>query len=205
MENNDILKDSIADLSKNNFDDSVIKDNKLCFVIGDNLYRVRMPNQGEQSLAEHKRNLAQLEYFKQEGCITKNQLLIQLKNSGIIDIEKLEEDKENLIKELKKQWFMLATKSSDDKNKISEYSTQISKIQETLQSLSIDIATHLSPCLESRLEKFYIEYITYVCTEQRVGEDWKRLWNTYEEFNQGDGGLGNKAIAYMTWLLLNHR
>jgi hypothetical protein len=203
MENKDILSESIADLSKNNFDDSVIKDNKLCFIIDEALYRVRMPNQGEQAITEQKRNLKQLEFLNQEGCITKTQLLAQLKNSGIVDIEKLEDAKESLTKELKKFWFMLATKDSGDKIKLEEYSEKIKKIQETLQGLAIDISTYLSPSLESRLEKFYLEYLTTICTEQRVGEEWKRVWNSYDEFNQADASLSNKAIAYQTWLLLN--
>lgn len=205
MENKDILSESISDLSKNNFDDSVIKDNKLCFIIDEALYRVRMPNQGEQAVTEQKRNLKQLEFLNQEGCITKTQLLAQLKNSGVVDIEKLEDAKESLTKELKKFWFMLATKDSGDKIKLEEYSEKIKKIQESLQGLSIDISTYLSPSLESRLEKFYLEYITTTCTEQKVGEEWKRVWNSYDEFNQADASLANKAIAYMTWLLLNRR
>jgi hypothetical protein len=64
MENKEILTESVSELSKNNFDTSLISDNKLCFVIDEALYRVRMPNQGEQSLTEHKRNLMQLEYLR---------------------------------------------------------------------------------------------------------------------------------------------
>jgi hypothetical protein len=205
MEDKEILEESISDLEKSNFDDSLIKDNKSCFVVGDSLYRVRMPSQGEQSLTEHKRNLMQLEYLKQEGCITKTQLLAQLKNSGIVDIEKLDEARENLTKDLKKFWFLLATKDSEDKLKILEYSEQISKIQNNLQKLAIDISTYLNPCLESRLEKFYIEFITSLCTEQRIGEEWKKVWNTFDEFSNNDTTLSNKSIVYMTWLMLNRK
>jgi ATP-dependent Clp protease ATP-binding subunit ClpA len=205
MENKEILIDSIAELSKNNFDDSLIKDNKICFVIDEKLYRVRMPNQGEQSITEHQRDLIQLEYMKQEGCVTKGQLIARLKENNVVDIEKLEETREFLSKELKQVWFMLATKDSADKNKISEYSDKITKIQENLQSLSIDISTYLRPSLDSRLEKFYLEYLTTLCTEQRIEEEWKRVWNTFEEFNQSDSSLSNKAIAYTSWLLLNRR
>jgi hypothetical protein len=205
MDNKEILTDSIAELSKNNFDDSLIKDNKICFVIDEKLYRVRMPNQGEQSLTEHQRNLSQLEYMKQEGCITKSQLIAKLKESDVVDIEKLEETRESLTKELKKFWFMLATKDSADKNKISEYSDKILKIQQTLQQLAMDIATYLSPSLESRLEKFYLEYLTSVCTEKQEGNEWKRIWKSLEEFNNADTVLTNKSVASLTWLLLNRR
>ncbi len=205
MENKEILNESVADLTKGNFDNSLILDNKICFMVNDNLYRVRMPNQGEQSLAEHKRNLMQLDYLKQEGCITKSQLIAQLKQGGVIDIERLEETREYLTKELKKFWFMLATKDSTDKNKISEYSEKITQIQDNLQDLSLDMATYLSPCLESRLEKFYIEYLTSVCTEERFNDEWKSIWNNFDEFIKADTLLTNKAIANMTWLLLNRR
>ncbi len=205
MDNKEILTDSIAELSKNNFDDSLIKDNKICFVIDEKLYRVRMPNQGEQSLTEHQRNLSQLEYLKQEGWITKSQLIAQLKENNVVDIEKLEETRESLTKELKKFWFMLATKDSADKNKISEYSDKILKIQITLQQLAMDIATYLTPALESWLEKFYIEYLTIICTEKQEGNEWKRIWNSLKEFNGADTVLTNKSVASMTWLLLNRR
>jgi hypothetical protein len=205
MDNQEILKNSISDLSNNNFDDSLIKDNKICFVLDEVLYRVRMPNQGEQSITEHQKNLIQLEYMKQDGCITKKQLIVKLKENNVIDIEKLEETRELLTKELKKFWFMLATKDSTDKNKISEYSDKIIKIQDMLQQLAMDIATYLSPSLESRLEKFYLEYLTSICTEKQCTNEWKKVWNNLEDFNKADTSLTNKAIANLTWLLLNRR
>lgn len=205
MEANEILNESIADLSKNNFDDSLIKDNKIVFVLNELLYRVRMPNQGEQSLTEHNRNLIQLEYMKQEGCVTKKQIIAQLKENNVVDIDQLEETRELLTKELKRFWILLATKDSAEKSKIVEYSKNITKIQTSLQQLAMDIATYLSPALESRLEKFYLEYLTCLCAEQKVGNEWTRIWNNLEEFNKADTSLTNKAIANVTWLLLNRR
>lgn len=202
MEN---VNESMDDLAKNNFDDSIIKDNKIVFVLDEKLYRVRMPNQGEQSLTEHKRNLVQLEYMKQEGCITKKQLITQLRESKVVDIEQLEESKETLTKELKKFWFLLATKDSAEKAKITEYSEQITKIQENLQQLAMDISTYLSPSLESRLEKFYLEHITCLCAEKQEENEWKPIWKDLEEFNKSDTNLTNKAVASATWLLLNRR
>jgi hypothetical protein len=204
MEKIDILNESLTHLEQNNFDDSLIKDNKLPFIVEEKMYRVRMPNQGEQSLTEHQKNLAQLEYLKQPGCITKNQLIAQLKETGVVDIQKLEDEREVLTKELKKYWFLLATKDSSDKNKISEYSTKILKFQEMLKNLSMDISTFLSPSLESRLESFYVKYLAYLCTEKLDNGNWVKVWELFEDFNKDDK-LGNQAIASTTWLLLNRR
>lgn len=203
MEHKQILNESIETLTNGNFDPSLIIDNKLCFSNGEKFYRTRMPNQGEQSLAEHKRNLIQLEYLKQEGCITKTQLIEQLKNDKVFDILDAEKHKEELMQELKVYWFNLATKDSMDKKKIMEYSEKIKDIQNTLQKQAIDIATYLTPCLESRIEKYYIEYLTSLCTEQKTDKDWVRAFENYESFNNTDASLSGKAIANMTWLLLN--
>jgi len=205
MDSKETLNESFEDLSKENFDISLISDNKMCFEANDLLYRVRMPNQGEQSLVEHKRDLMQLEYMKQEGCITKKQLIAQLKTNKVIDIELFEETKATLTKELKKYWFMLATKDSTDNTRITEYSDKIVKIQDKLQDLALEISTYTAPCLENRLEKFYVEFMTYLCTEQRVGEEWKKVWNSFDEFIQADTSLTNKAVAHQTWLLINRK
>jgi hypothetical protein len=205
MDTKDILNESLADLAKNNFDDSLIKDNKLCFILDEKLFRVRMPTQGEQSLTEQRRNLAQLEYVKQDGCITKSQLIKQLKENKVVDIEALESTKEDLTKDLKKYWFLLATKDSGDKAKLEEYSEKISKIQTALQNIAMDIATYLCPSLESRLEKFYIEYMTSLCAEEQIKDKWVKIWETFDDFNSTNSPLTNKATTSMTWLLLNRR
>lgn len=202
---NELLNISLDELSNNIFDDSLIKDNKICFNIENDIYRVRMPNQGEQSIVEHQKNLKQLEYIRQEGCITKNNLIEQLRLNNVIDIKKFEEQKEELTKELKKYWLLLAQKLSDDNLKITEYSNKIAEIQDNLQKIAMEISTHLSPALESRLEKFYVEALTVLCTEKYDGEKWNRVWKNLDEFNQMDSILPNKAIVYMTWLLLNRR
>lgn len=205
MENKEILTESVSSLSEENFDTSTIIDNKLPFIVGESLYRVRMPNQGEQSFAENKRVLAQLEYLKQPGCITKKQLIEQLKESGVMDVQKLEENTQVLIKQLRQFWFILATKDSENKDRIDEYSKKIVEIQDNLKDLSLEISLAIAPCLESRLEKFYIEFLTNLCTEKRENDKWIRLWNTLDEFNKADTDLSNKAIASMTWLMLNRK
>jgi len=205
MENKEILTESISDISKDDFNTALIIDNKICFVIEESLYRVRMPNQGEQAFAESKRNLAQLEYLKQPGCITQKQLIQQLKESGVLDVKKLEENKEILLKKLKQYWFMLATKDSDNADKIAEYTQFIVDTQDALKEISLEIATTLSPCLESRLEKFFVEFMTNLCTEKKENDSWIPVWKTMDEFNKADSELTNRAVANMTWLLMNRK
>lgn len=203
--NLDILNESIKNLEASEFNSRIIQDNKIIFIYEDKSYRVRMPNQGEQVLADHKRNLMQLEYLNQEGCITRSQLVEKLKTSGILDMDKAEHDREILTTELKKLWYALATKSSESKSSIIEYSEKITAIQNELKKMAIETATYLIPCLESRLEKFTVEYLTFLCTDAQKEDVWVRAWNSYNEYLLVDTPLIDKASANLTWMLLNRR
>jgi len=207
MENKEqqLLTDSIRDLEMNDFSNGIVQDNKLVFIVADKTYRVRMPIQSEQAMVDNKKNMAQLEYLRQEGCITRKQLTQQLKNVGVFDVDKAEESREQLTKELKQMWFILATKSSDNKMSIEDCSAKIVKIQNELKNIAIEVATQLAPSLESRLEKFTIEYLTLLCTDVQVDGKWNRVWNTMEDFQKEDSGLTERASANITWMLLNKR
>ena len=207
MENKEqqLLTDSIRDLEMNDFSNGIVQDNKLVFIAADKTYRVRMPIQSEQALVDNKKNIAQLYYLKQEGCITRKQLTQQLKNVGVFDVDKAEETREQLTKELKQMWLILATKSSDNKMSIEECSAKIIKIQNELKNIAIEVATQLAPSLESRLEKFTIEYLTLLCTDVQVEGKWVRAWATMEDFQKEDSSLTERAPANVTWLMLNKR
>jgi len=206
MENKEqILSESIKNLELNNYNAGIIQDNKLVFIVDDKNYRVRMPIQSEQFLIDHKKNLTQLEYLSQEGCITKKQLILHLKETGVLDIEQIEERKNLLIQELKQLWFILATKSSVEKKRIEEYKEKINKIQDELKNIAIEIGTQLSPSLESRLEKFIVEYTAFLCTDVQVDGKWIRAWESIEDFNKTDSSLTERASANVTWLLLSKR
>ena len=207
MENKEqqLLTDSIRDLEMNDFSNGIVQDNKLVFIAADKTYRVRMPIQSEQALVDNKKNIAQLDYLKQEGCITRKQLIQQLKNVGVFDVDKVEEAREQLTKELKQMWLILATKSSDNKMSIEECSAKIIKIQNELKNIAIEVATQLAPSLESRLEKFTIEYLTLLCSDSLVDGKWLRIWTTMDDFQKEDSSLTERCSANLTWLLLNKR
>lgn len=198
------LTDSLYDLEFNDFNNKIIQDNKIIFII-DKMYRVRIPTQGEQESIDHKCNLKQLEYSNQEGCISKNQLIKQLKAAGLFDVDIMEEEKEKFLKQLKQYRLLLATKSSDNKIQIDDLKNKINQTENKLKDLSIEMAFHLMPCLQSKLEKFIIEYTTFLVTEKLEGKEWIRVWETEEDFKKADSSLVERASVNVTWLLLNKR
>ncbi len=206
MEDIKLLNENITDLELSNYDTSLIQDNKLVFYIEPNVYRVRMPSQSEQALTEQKRNIQQLKCMQEEGCITKPQLIQKLKESNVLDVEKLEKEKDGLIKELKNLWYSLATQDSTNINSIDLLKSKINEVQDNIKLICLNISTYLTPSLENRLEKFYVEYLTMLCTEKQINDgSWEKLWKDFNEFEQSDSVLTNKAIVNMTWLLLNRK
>lgn len=205
MENKEILDESIYNLEQSNFNNAIIQDNKIIFIYGEKTYRVRTPIQSEQALMDNKRNLAQLEYMQQEGCITRKQLVAKLKSVGIFDLEDAENRRDILIRELKQLWFLLAPKSSENKVAIAELTKKIAEIETKLKELAIEISTHLSPCLENRLEKFTLEYLSFLCTDIQINGNWERAWKTIEDYQAEDNSLVDRATANLSWLLLNRK
>ncbi len=206
MDNEQLILESMNQLQTNYFNNRIVQDNKLVKIIGDKTYRVRMPIQSEQAIVDHQCNLVHLRYLKEEGCISKENLIKQIKEVGLFDIEKAEEQREELVRELKKYWNILATQSSDRKISIQECITKIASIEKDLQNIAVEIAKHLSPALESRLEKFRLEYLTFLCSDIKESKDtWVRVWNTYEDFQKEDNSFVETLAIEMTWLLLNKR
>ena len=203
MDKQKILNDSIQDLEVNNFNPGIIQDNKLVFVMNEKTYRVRMPIQSEQALCDHKRNLTQLEYLRSEGCITKKQLIRQLKENNVFDVEQVEIRRDELTKELKQVWLILVPQSSEKKTIISDLKDKIEKIQNELKSLAIELATQLAPSMESRLEKFTVEYLSFLCTDIFDGKEWKRVWETFEDYQKASSDLTDRCAGNLTWMLLS--
>jgi macrodomain Ter protein organizer (MatP/YcbG family) len=200
------MENSMEQLQLSYFNNRIIQDNKLIVIIEDKTYRVHMPIQSEQALVEHQCNLAHLKYLKEDGCISKEKLIKQIKEIGLFNIEESEAKRELLVKELKRYWNILATQSSDNKASIQECIDKLTKIEGELKQLAVEIAKHLAPALESRLDKVMVEYLTFLCSDvQEVDGKWIRVWNNFEDFQKADSSLVEKLAVEMMWLLLNKR
>ncbi len=200
------FNDTVENLEDNLLNSSLIKDNKLIFPIGTKLFRVRMPNQFEQSKAEEYRNEKTLNLISSGKCTTKKALIKMLKDSGVIDIEDLEEQKKKVTKQLETIWINLAVRFSTEVKSIEKFKEQEGKLKLQLKKLSLEISLHLIPSLETQQEKAYMECITSMCTDKCIGNDeWIENWETFEDYQKADPIITDSAITYMTWLLLNSR
>lgn len=186
-------------------DSSIIQDNKLNFFIESNLYRCRMPNQREKSEAEDRKNRLYVKLLQDGGYLTKKQLTKLLKEKQDIDIEALEEQKAKLYHELQDTYLTLAPKLSEETEIITALKEKIALIKSAYMKVAHEIVSYLNPCIEDRLEKEYVEYLTYLCTEQYKDETWSKVWVSYDDFQSKNSKLENKAVEHFVYLFINVR
>lgn len=200
------FNETVANLENNILNSSLIQDNKLIFPLENGLFRVRMPNQLEQSKAESYRNKKYIEMVSSGECATEEKLIANLKNSGVVDIGELRNQKEKITKELEDVYINLAVRLSTEKKAITTFKEQCTELSNKIKELSIKISEYLIPTLENQLEKVYMERITSLCTEKCAGKDnWIAIWEEFEDFQKADPKLTDSAMTYMTWLLLNSK
>lgn len=190
-------------------DSSLIQDNKILFTIDAVLYRVRMPSQREKTLAEDKKNRIYGELLEKGGYKTRKQLRQLLKQNNDIDIDQMEAEKNKIQDEIKNSLYMsLATKTSDDVETIESIKTKIETLRLQHIQMALEISTHLSASIEDRLEKEFIEYVAFLCTEKADDKEvdkWNPIWTSYDEFQNANTKVETKAIQHTVILLLNSR
>jgi len=194
------FKNTVFDIQKLSY---MIQDNKIPFNYNKECYQIRMPNQKERFDAEEYRSEKQVEFIQRKNCKTKEELRKILKENKIIDLDVLEKKAEKIKKQFKEIYLKLAPRFNDEKEKIQEDINKINDLQLELMKITQEISKHLSPSLEDRLEGVYLEYLTFQCTEKLVDKKWKRVWNTFEEWEKDNSLLATRARICMANLLFN--
>ena len=206
MNEQEMFNEAVENLEENLMNSSLIQDNKLLFPIGTKLYRVRMPNQSEQSQAETYRNKKYLELISSGSCTTEVKLIEMLKTSGVADVEELRNEKRKITKELEAIYVNLAVRYSSEEKTIEKFKVEAEALKNKLRNLSVAISELLIPSIETQIEKAYLEKITSLCTEKCVAENkWEAKWSSFEEFQKDDPKITDIATTYITWLLLNSK
>jgi len=202
------IKQLLLELDGDNFDQAIIQDNKIIFPYEKDLYRCKMPSQKIQSICEDDRNKYQINLLEEGGYKTRKQLKVILKEKQDIDIDALDKEKEEIKTKLKNAYLDLAQVPTDNKQKLKERRDKVQKVREELIESTIEICGYLDPCLEERVSKRYYEYVTYLCTEKQIPgkeEEWEKVWNSFEKFEEDETLLAYKGVQYLRTLLMSIR
>ncbi len=187
---------------------SLIQDNKIIFKFEDRLYRCRMPNQRERSQAEEQQEKCKTRLYKEGGYQNRNTLKKTLKDSGTVDIDVLEAEKLSLAQQLKDTWLDIAPLGDDQQEQINKLTLKFKELEDKHYNICIEISNYLSPCIEDRAEKVFVEYLTFSCTQglkSGEGDEWVSIWKSFSDFEKDDTYLPNKAVMILTHLILHTR
>ena len=199
------LTETLKDAQLNIDGKSLIQNNKFLFSYQNKNYSCRMPNQREQSEADQAQNIYKISLIKQEGTITKKQLIKVLKENQDIDIAELEKNKLKLQDELQTVYLELAVVPSDDTGKINQVTEKKKVVEEKFMQVSIEIVEMLAPCIEEQTKIQYFKYLAYLCTYQKIADkdEYEQTWKSFEEFENDSTGLSYKGVEGIQTLLLS--
>lgn len=186
--------------------EEMIKDNKIEFEYGDKTYRVRKPNYKEMKEVEAKKVEKQIELMSARNekgepvYLFEEELMKRYAEMGV-DLYKIESEMNLLHSQIEDLMLTLAvTKNDVEREKLKN---KIIELREKQGELAMKKADYLSISIEAQLQEFNIAYTTYIVLEVKEENEWKRVFNSFEEFSTTeDIGLITTAIYFVTHLLL---
>jgi hypothetical protein len=200
------IKEMLDELEIDSFNQSLIKDNKIIFLIDNMVYRCTMPTQKHLTLAEDLENRLKITMLQNNQYATRSKLKKILKENQNIDIDSLEEKREDVQKKLRHVLLDIANTLTEEDDKLDKLKKKKKNIEEELTEVIYEITDNLNPCIENQTQKKYYEYITHVCTEKQTGDDkWGLVWASLEEYENDNSKLAHTAVAYLQTLMINIR
>ncbi len=197
------LKAVLKEMDVSSANESMIQDNKCIFPYNDKIYRVRMPNQIEQTQAEEVQNKVKLRLTQEKGNRSRNQLIRDLKENNGLDVKALEAERDKIKEELQDVYLELAVVSSEFPVKIETMIKKKEEIESRFMEIFIEIAEVLEPCIQEQAKIEYYRFLAYTCAEVKSDtEDFTPAWETYDDYKKDDTGLTTIFLNNLQSLLL---
>jgi len=201
---NEIRKEEIAKISKELIDKcdfdkiaELIKDNKIEFDYKDKKYRVKLLNSLEKSELDLLRRKKFGELLQDKNILFEKEIIKLYKERGI-NIEENEDKIQKLQKELKDTMYKLgeSIEKKDPQSIWKSYKDEIEEIKSEIVELIMQKTQLLENAFEKTLEHFVIEYIAYLSLEVKEEEEFKKAFNTNDEFLKSEEALQGITIAF---------
>jgi hypothetical protein len=165
--------------------EELIKDNMIEFTYKEKQYRVRLLNLSEKEELDMLRRKKFGQLMQDKDIMMAKDLIRVYKERGI-DIEELNEQIKKLDAEEKD--LMLSLGESLSKNEgdkvLASYEEKVQAIRIQRQVLFTQKTLMLDYSLENQLENYVYQIITYLASEVKDGNEWKKVFSSMEEFKK---------------------
>ena len=202
------LNEILEELQKDLVNSDIVQDNKIVFPLGNNLYRVRMPNQKDLTVASNMKSVKYVELLRLKDILTIKQITKLLKEKDV-DISEIDSQIKGYEDEMHEIYLTMAKKKDSEEKAISQLKKELEAVRKKRMDLVMEKVDLLSPALENQVNEFYYKYLTFLCTEQYDEKeinniatgDWKPVWKTFEAYCLEDSKLTHIALGKLTELI----
>ena len=192
------MYDRIEDVTSLSEVENLLRDNKIEWAKDGKTYRVRPINNAEnQELGEHTRK-RYLELINDETYLFKKNW-VEIYKKKDIDILALESS--NKVLQSKNDTLLLRLAVTEEPKEVEDLKKQINDNKDEIYRVSIDIANYLQYSVEEQIKIFGINYQTYIMLEVKDGENWKRAFNSFQEFIDSKDDIVVSATYYASYII----
>ena len=179
----------------------LIKDNKIEFEYDDKSYRVRLLNAKEKDELDMIRRKRFGQLLKDQDILLEKDLIIAYQERGI-NIEGIDEDIKKLNAQIDDQNYKLGEALSKQPGDIilKTYKDEIVRLTIKIRELVIQKSHLLEYSLENQLQNFVAQAISYLCLEEKVDNEWQRVFYSLDDFMKQDDRLINIVGMYSMYL-----
>jgi len=179
--------------------EEMVKNNQMDFKIGEKHYKVRKPNNEEQSEIETFRIRKYKELVEDDSMLFKEQWVELYKKKGI-DIIKMEVNIITLQDDIEKLMVRLATISN--KKDVEQLTKQIEDLKVKQSEIHIDKTDKLNCSIEDQLLHLVNTYYTYIVLEIKKGDKWSKAFDSYKSFmSSNDSELMKQAFYCANFII----
>ena len=196
-----VAMQALAELEEVTKMEDLVKDNKIEFREEDYMYRIRKPSFSERAEIDTARRKEYLRLIADDSYFFRKTWIEKYLKKGI-DINAMESKVKGYQDEIKAVLLRLAT--ATEPKDIELLKKEIYSIRDSQFSLSMEVTDLLAHSIENQLLVFTNSYTDFVVLEQKIGEDWKKLFENYSDFMASDSKVIEKSFLYINYLIYQH-
>ena len=192
---------ALAEIESTTNMENLVKDNKIEFVVADKTYRIRKPSFVERQTIDTARRKEYLRLIADDSYFFRKTWVTKYLAKGI-DINAMENKVKLYQQEIESVLLRLAV--AVDPKDVDTLKKEIYKIRDEQFSLSMEITDLMAHSIENQLLVFTNSYTTFVVLEEKVGEEYKKLFENYADFMASDSKVIESAFMYINYLIYQH-
>jgi predicted house-cleaning noncanonical NTP pyrophosphatase (MazG superfamily) len=179
----------------------LLQKNEITFTFDKKDYRIKKPNFKQKQEAYSKRIEKFTELLSNDKYKLENDLkTVYLKRN--IDINKMDRDINTWISKRDGLRLKLgeAIKNQASDNELEAFKKELEVIMRMIQQMSMQKMQLLEFSIENQVSMYTYSYLTFLVVEIKNGDNYEKLWKTFEEYEAADNNLLNVCSYYTTLL-----